>query len=518
MLSPSAQAKWHQASSKHFVVYSDDNPTALREFTAKLERFDKAISVWHMMPEKDRGPASRVSIYMVDNVAEVQRIYGRTGPAGFYIPRGAGSIAIMPRNGGDGDLSAQAILFHEYTHHWMFSNWSDAAFPYWFVEGFAELHATAIMKPDGSVVFGAQPVYRRWTVARGNLMPAAELLQVFPSANLTDASRDAVYSRGWLLMHYLTFDPTRRKQLAEYITAINNGKTLAEASKVFGNLNTLDLKMDGWLNRSQGPAVTLTENQLPTGDIAIRELSPGEAAIMPALIRSRRGVDNKLAPSVLALARRLAKPFPDDAAAQNELAEAEFDAASVLNDDNEAIAGFRRAEAAADRAIAVDPKSVHALLYKGMALEKIALRSKTSDPARWEEVRKWFLAANHVDTEDPEPLSQFYDSFILAKEKPTRNAEAAMIYAYMLAPYGADLRIKATRVFLSQGKLSDARVAIGPIAFSAEAPGLAERGQKILAAIDSNDVAGALKLLNQKSDDDNGDGKDDVSTRRSGHR
>lgn len=454
-----------------------------------------------------------MTIYMVDNVSEVQRIYGGTGPAGFYIPRGAGSIAIMPRDGGDGDLSAQAILFHEYTHHWMFSNWSDAAFPYWFVEGFAELHATAIMKSDGSVIFGAQPVYRRWTVARSNLMPAAELLRVRPSANLTGGSREAVYSRGWLLMHYLTFDPTRRKQLAEYIKAINNGEPLAEASKVFGNLNALDLKMDGWLNRSQGPAVTLTSEQLPTGNIAIRELGPGEAAIMPALIRSRRGVDKESAPSVLALARRLATPFPDDAAAQNELAEAEFDAASMLKDDNEAIAGFRRAEAAADRAIAIDPKSIHGLLYKGMALERIVLRSKTGTAAQWNEVRKWFLAANHVDTENPEPLSQFYDSFILAKEKPTRNAEAAMIYAYMLAPYGSDLRIKATRVFLSQGKLPDARVAIGPIAFSAETPGMSERGQKILTAIDSNDVKSALALLDAKSADES-DSKNTASTRR----
>ena len=58
--------------------------------------------------------------------------------------------------GTDHGFTSQAILFHEYTHHWLLTNdaWSDAAFPPWFVEGFAELHATAIIR-NGDVIFGA---------------------------------------------------------------------------------------------------------------------------------------------------------------------------------------------------------------------------------------------------------------------------------------------------------------------------------------------------------------------------
>lgn len=501
-----AYADWYQASSKHFVVYSNDTPEKVKAYTEKLERFDKAISVWHKAPENKRGPASRVTLFVVNNTGEVAKLAGNSSVAGFYSARVSGSVAFMPRVGGGGDLSAQAILFHEYTHHWMFLNWSDAAFPYWFVEGFAELHATAIVRPDGGYTFGAAPTYRRFTVGDSGRMPADVLLRAKPSDNLDGYSVDAVYGRGWLLMDYLTFDDDRRKQLADYIGAINSGKSFDEAASLLGSMNTLDVKMNAWGRRPQLRSASFSVAELPIGEVTMRKLSDGEAAVMPALIRSKAGVDEKLSKENVDLARKLAEPFPNDAGAQNELAEAEYDAASSTKDDAGAIAGFARAEAAADRAIAADPKSIHALVYKGMAQVEIAKRQKVTDPVKWTAIRKWFLTANKVDTEDPEPLVEYYDSFEAAKTKPTANAENALIYAYMLAPYDIGLRLRATRVFLGQNKIKEAKVALGPAAFNAEGPGIAEKGQKVLAAINANDIPGAIKILDTK-DDDKKDGK-----------
>ena len=66
MLPSAANATWYQASSKHFVVYSNDTPERVKAYTEKLERFDKAISVWHVTKEVDRGPASRVTIFVLE--------------------------------------------------------------------------------------------------------------------------------------------------------------------------------------------------------------------------------------------------------------------------------------------------------------------------------------------------------------------------------------------------------------------------------------------------------------------
>jgi hypothetical protein len=504
MLPGVASAAWYQASSKHFVVYANDDPDKVKAYTAKLERFDKAIRVWHVAPEEKRGPASRVTIFVMDDVNAIQKLSGSSTVAGFYISRASGSVAFMPRSGGSGDLTAQAILFHEYTHHWMLTTWADAAFPYWFTEGFAEMHATASVLPNGTVIFGANPLYRRWTIGRENLMPAPDLLRVRPSDSLSDGSRDAVYSRGWLLVHYLTFDLSRRKQMSDYIGAINSGKPINEAARIFGNPDTLDQKMNVWVKQPKYPSAQFTAAELPIGDISLRPLSAGEAAAMPAMIVSKRGVSDKSAVQVATLARRLAAPYPNDAGAQNELAEAEFDLASSTPAGADALAGFARAEAAADRAIAADPRSIHALLYKGMAMEQIAAGNAVTDPAKWQAIRKWFLAANKIDTEDPEPLVQYFDSFAAAKQKPGVNAQNALIYAYALAPYDGGLRIKAGTVFLEQGKAKEARIALAPVAYNFEMGGFTGGLQKVLDLIDAGDTAGALKLLTtppEKKDD-----------------
>lgn len=498
LASGGAQAAWQQATSKHFVVYATYAPAQMREFAQMLERYDKAIRTWHLAPEDRRGPSARVTVFVVDDVDAIQRLSGRSGVAGFYQPRAGSSVAFVPRGAGssaDGGLSSRAILFHEYAHHWMLTNWSDAALPPWFVEGFAELHATAIYR-DGGFIFGAPPTYRRYTVGQMNLLPATRLLRPDPG-KLDPITRDALYSRGWLLTHYLSFDPERRQQLAAYIGALNSGKA-TDAAAMIGDTSKLDIRLNNYARRPKFASAAFTADQLPAGEIKVRVLGPGEAAMMPAYLLSNRGVDKAAAPKVAALARRLASPYPTDSAVQNALAEAEFDACST--DETSEAACFARADAAANRALAADPGSVHALLYKGLIAEYIARRAKATDAKTWAGVRRWYLAANKADTEMPQPLIAYYDSFVAAGQAPTANAQSALLYAYALAPYDADLRVKATGVYLRQGKPAEARIAVAPIAYDVDDPKRAERMTKVLTAINAGDTAAALKELDRPSE------------------
>lgn len=493
-----ADGKWYQASSKHFVVYAEDNEASVKAFTEQLERFDKAIRVWHVAPEDVRGPSARVTIYLLNDVGAIERLSGRESVAGFYEARAGDSVAFSPRSG-SGDLSPRAILFHEYTHHWMLTNWTDAAMPPWFVEGFAELHATALFRSN-AVIFGAVPLYRRYTIGQMNLMPMDRMLK-FDLGRLSPAETDALYSHGWALTHYLTFDPERRKLLANYIATLNSGKSASPANLVADGGN-LDLLLDNYVRRKTLPSASIGFDQLPIGTVEVRSLTPAEEAIMPAVILSQRGVSAKNAAAATALARRLAAPFPNDAAAQNELAEAEYD---LCSSDTAAPAScFTQAEAAADRALAANPKSIHAMLYKGLAQVEGLQRGKVTDPARWLAARRWFLAANRIDTEAPQPLIAYYDSFSAAGVAPNANAQAGLIYAYRLAPYDSDLRLRAAAVYVRQGKLPDARIAIAPVAYNIDAGSTATRAQKALKAVDAGDAKAALAELDapKKSDED----------------
>lgn len=491
-----AQANWYEGSSRHFVVYSDDSLAHVKEYTSRLERFDKAVRVLHGDRDPDRGAAGRVIVYVVPTPGDVARLIGRDGVAGFWNPSTT-PIAFMPRNTGQGGnygFTPQAIMFHEYTHHWMLTSWSDAAIPAWYAEGAAEFHATAQLRPDGSVLFGATPTWRTYGVQFKNQLPVPALLRAVPG-KLSDYETEALYGRGWLLTSYLTMDAGRRKQLSDYIGAINSGKTIEQATPLLGDIN--DLKLDSYAKRPKFPSIVIPADKLTVGEIKLRELGPGEVAAMPALIRSKAGVNKGTAPQVVVLARQIAAGRPADSAVQNELAEAEY-AAAGLGPQADAPSGYARAEAAADRALAADPKSVHALLYKGMAKEAVATDAKKTDAATWAEVRRWYIAANRADTEDAEPLIRFYESFDAAKQTPSPGAEAGAIYAYALAPHDGNARFAATKVYLRQRKVAQARAAFAPLAYRAEGGG--KELAAILAALDANDAPGALAAIRKIED------------------
>jgi hypothetical protein len=503
LIATPACAEWRQASTRHFTVYSDDNEQHLREYAVKLEKFDKALRVLNGSGEDRRAVPNRVTVYVLPDVAAIEKLH--PGAAGFWEPF-ANAPAFMPRNTGDGGshgMTPQVIMFHEYTHHWMLTTWNQAAFPAWFTEGMAELYATAFFRSDGGLVFGAVPTYRSYGVAWSGIMPASRLLRAVPG-KLSPEEGAALYGRGWLLTHYLMFSPERSHQLADYILAINGGKSPVQAAALFGSLQTLDAKLDNYGKRLSLPSIVVPADALKVDDVTIRVLSAGEAATIPAHIRSAAGVDKSTAPAALTLARHLAAPFPNDAAAQNTLAEAEFDAASLGPAAN-AEAGYRLADAAADRALAADPKSVHALLYKGRVALALARRASATDAATWQNARQWFLAANRIETENPEPLYEYYSSFGAAKQSATKNAQAGLLYAYALAPQATEIRLAAGNVLLKQGKADLARIALTPVAFNLEIGNAGEPIRKILAALDSGGTAAALaeiKAQEEKAKED----------------
>ena len=492
-----AQGEWYEASSKHFVVYSDDSRERVTAYTQRLERFDAAVRLLHKDGDPERGAASRVIVYVVAETSDVARLAGRSGVAGFWNPQTT-PVVVMPRNTGGGStygFTAQAVMFHEYTHHWMLTSWSDAAIPAWYAEGMAEFHATAQIRPDGSVLFGSTPTWRTYGIdqLRGQ-MPVPNLLRAVPG-RLSPVESEALYARGWLLTHYLTMDVNRRKLLSDYIVAITNGRTPNEAASILGNVS--DLRLDSYARQPKFPSILLPADQLKVGTVTVRALTPGEAATVPVLLRSKSGVNKNTALQVAGLARQLAVRFPTDAAVHNELAEAEFDVAS-LGKPADAAAGYQRAIAAADRAIAADPKSVHALIYHGMALEAIARDAKQTDAATWTEVRRWYLRANRADTENAEPLLRFYETFGYAKQTPTAGAETGAIYAYALAPHYDGARFAATKVYLSQAKLRQARTAFAPLAYSGDRKN--KELADVLAAIDANDATAALAAIKKMED------------------
>ncbi|MEZ0243327.1 MAG: hypothetical protein ACAH11_08135 [Sphingomonas sp.] len=474
MLPGVAHAEWYEASSAHFVVYGNDRPERLKKFADDLERFDQAMRALRRMPNEPVGKANRVIVYMLPTVAAVAKLHGDKLVGGFYIPRAGGSTAFVPKRGdGPNDDMVQIILFHEYTHHLMFSVYAHAAFPAWVVEGWAEFHSTAQIKKDGGVMFGYAPANRAFGLLSGNPLPLERILSA-DTSNLNPEQTDALYGRGWALTHYLTFEPSRKGQLTQYLAEINAGKSAAEAAKVFGDLRVLHRELERFLNASRISGYPIPASAITVGEITVRKLTDGEAATMDVRIRSKRGVDETTAPAVYAAAKKAAAPFPNDPGAQIVLAEAAYDAGD-----------YAECEAAADRAIAVNANAADAFVYKAMA--RMAVADKKDDDTRetWRGIRAIIAAANKIDPDDPEPLILYFRSYGEARQAPTQIAKDGLYRAFELAPYDSGLRLNVAQMLIYDGKPAEARILLMPLAFNPHGGGASQAAKQMIARIDS---------------------------------
>jgi tetratricopeptide (TPR) repeat protein len=491
-----ASAEWREASSRHFLVYSEGSAQSVRDFATKLEKFDKAMRIRLGLDDADLGPANRVTVYVVDDVRAVQRLArrpsrpGQPGIAGFYTGRAGGSIAVVPRSigeGGPADSNPATILLHEYSHHIMFHN-AAIAYPAWFREGFAEFNSTARFEKDGSIGFGAAANHRAWGLLGMAPLPI-ELLFDPTRRKLSRAEWEStIYGRGWLLTHYLMFEQKRIGQLGAYIKALNSGKPSLEAAQAaFGDLQLLDRELKAYLEQRRIPYMRVRPALLTIQPIALRTLTPGEEAIMELRIRSRVGVTRADAAQVAADMRKAAAPFPGNAAVQAALAEAEFDAGNLA-----------AADAAADRAIAADPRNIDALTYKA----RIAMARAKASPAAaaWKDARRLIAQANRADPNDPEPLILFFRSYVDQGIPPTRNAVDGLLRAQELAPQDTGLRMNAARQLLADGRVEEARAALTPIAYDPHGGALAQAVTAILAKLDGSGAKAAIEAWEETSE------------------
>jgi tetratricopeptide (TPR) repeat protein len=367
---------------------------------------------------------------------------------------------------------------------------TDAALPPWLVEGFAEFYSTAQFERNGEVRLGTPANHR---VAGLYLLdkPRMETLLGSGTENMTSEQVEAFYGWSWVLTHYLAFADERRGQLVKYIAAIQSGvDPMRAANDAFGDLKKLGQDMDRYLhvNRFQFLAV-----KAPGSDaiaVAVRPLRPGEAAAMPARIRSARGVSRKNAPPIAAVIRTVASNFPTDPTVQTWLAEAEFDTGN-----------YAAAEAAADRALALDPKIEKALIYKGRARRE---SMESTAKGNWNAIRDLFMKANRLDVEDAEPLSLYYESYLRAGQEPTANAVAGLKYALVLAPQDPSLRMMTVRELINQKQFSEARADLAPLAFNPHSSKGRAQARKVMDALSANDPKTALAALENSAAEDDG--------------
>lgn len=465
------RAEWREASSPNFLVYADQGEGDIRGFTDMLERYRSAMRYVYKLPEESTSPSNRLTIFVVRDANQVRKLMGGDSRfvRGFYLPRAGGSVAFVPQVEDDSQSDRvsrdEQILLHEYAHHFMFSVFSGSP-PVWLQEGFAEFYSTAKFDGSGGVGLGLPADHRAAELALAKDVPLELLLNTRKYRENVSKRYDAFYGRSWLLFHYLTFSDAREGQLADYLKRINAGAgEEAAAAQAFGDLDALDKELAAYMKRRRLTYLNLGPDKIASAPIAIRILGKAEAAMLPVVMRSKRGVNAETAPEVLAEAQRIAAQYPDDPFVLTALAEAEFDAGN----DEAAIT-------AADKAIAQNATNVGAMIQKIFAL----FRKARGDATLWPKVRAAISAANAAENDNPIPLAYFFRTYAAQGKKPPEMAVQGLQRALQLAPYDTGNRLTLAEYFIRTGDKAAAQATLAPLINHPHDTGLADLARKML--------------------------------------
>jgi tetratricopeptide (TPR) repeat protein len=473
-----AEAKWLRADTENFIIYSEGTEKSLRSFAENLQRFDATLRVRFNLTEADEP--NRLTIYLVPRGVDAGRLVtGKSGSfiAGWYRPDPEGSYAISHRENVviKGTPQSQQTLFHEYSHHFM-KRYAGAAFPAWFIEGFAEYYSTVDFTKDGRAEIG-KPVYAR---AYGLLampkVPAEKLLLQRPGEMRNSGQTDVYYGRSWLLTHMLYNDPARAGQLGRYIEAINRGDDGRKAATdAFGDLEELDKELNRYLNK---PMTFRTSGQpiAVPGKVEVVALSAAQDALLPLHIeRISANDDDVRTAKVRDDLKALSLVYSNDAEVWFELARAEWS----IDDDKRDAAGAR---AAVDKALAIDPKHVRANVLLGRILTAEVEAMDNPKPEDWNAVRKPIALANRTNPDDPLPLYAYFKSFVDQGRRPPPIAIEGLGRAFLLARENIGVRISYAFALANDGKYDEALTLAKAVAFDPHDNG---QGERLLAQLEA---------------------------------
>lgn len=478
-------SSWKRAETAHFTIYSDGETDELAEFARDLEKFDGLLRFWFQKP--GREGTDKVSIYLMDNQGQVEKLYGARGVAGYYSPDIEGTYAIAHRkNVGGRSLDGQRVLFHEYAHHFMFNEFAVPA-PAWLIEGFAEFLATTEFGADGSWTFG-KPASHRGRELRYYDDPQIERLLKWP-----DEERKIItgfYGWSWALTHMLYTDPDRGARISAYINRLSAGdEPIPAAEAVFGDLKKLESALRRHVERKI--EFSISNDPFEWSDaVNVQALGQDESRMLVLRLRRRGGADlEDLLAELEALTND--KSFAAEAFAEVALTEIaiedqkrrEHEADHKDEDGYQELGGpwFVKAELAADRAIALDPDHLSANIAKGrILLHRLSKEQREAGHEDWKHARRYLQIANRADPQNAEALYRFANSFVQEKREGTMMF-AAFREAYLRAPQVREFRISLAFDLARQGRYDEG---ISLLKMLANDPHFPERGRKAVKQIE----------------------------------
>ena len=461
-----AEAAWRRAESAHFVVYSEGSEGELRTYVDDLEIFDGLLREMYRVPADAEG-SGKLSIYLVDNLGELRRVYPNVDRniAGFYLASGRDIFAALIKG-----RQAEHTIQHEYLHHFMLQHRA-YAYPAWLIEGLAEYWATADIERD-SVTVGEFSPSRVRNLTGMSWVGMEDLLRRRPGEIGSSEGQAMYYAQAWLLTHYLQRDPKRQPQLASYMKAV--GEAGADPVKAMESATGMSARaLEGELRRYLGGRIVSERYAFKSARqkaaITVTTLSASADDLLLETQALKRPLSKAEGEALLATVRTRAARHPDDRLARVALARAEL-----------AHGDRARGEAALEAQLKAGPDDAEALTLLATSRMDRADDTPTERTALFNDARRLLARAYKLDPKRYQTVYAAARSRSNARDYPTDADLETVTIAHELAPQVADIRLRAAELALRRGERDLAAQLAGVLANDPHGGGAARAAKALL--------------------------------------
>ena len=201
-----AKEDWLEVRSKNFYLIGNASEKDIRRVATKLEQFRETFRQVFRSMSVDAPVPTNVVVFKSD--ASFKQFKPRRGDgkadnlvAGYFQPGEDVNYVTLAADGTDAEM--YGVIFHEYVHFLVETNFGKYNVPSWFNEGLAEYYSTFQIEEDYKVKLGYPDGNHLALLLQSKLIPLSDLFNTSPRNYGGGHSRSIFYAQSWALIHYL---------------------------------------------------------------------------------------------------------------------------------------------------------------------------------------------------------------------------------------------------------------------------------------------------------------------------
>jgi hypothetical protein len=294
--------KFTRYDTGDFVIITSRSASQARQFMQNLTKF--RLTLEKLLGKRAARSGIGTHIVIVSGSDWEKYLQPRKEIAGYF--QRAMFDNYMSMNGDAGDYAIY-IMFHEYTHFYLSSQFA-GEYPPWFNEGLAEFMAYARFTPKGVQLM--IPDFRAQEARDKDWIPFERLIRIdqYSPEYQSHKLADSFYAQAWLTVHYGMLENREfGQQYFNYLNQLNQLVPREEAArKAFGDLDAVDANLRAYSRKNNKFSGVINLGEIPEIDLPKGEpMSDADAiAALVDLQLATRVSPERMRPLVESLLRR----------------------------------------------------------------------------------------------------------------------------------------------------------------------------------------------------------------------